>query len=85
MDYKDLAGIVGIVAFNLACIWVLFLGGADWLEGPLASGLFGAMYTRRFSGADLSAESIKMAAAVLLFLEALLVITVIIAAAAGVM
>jgi hypothetical protein len=33
MNYTLIATIAGVAALNGAALWILFFGGADWLEG----------------------------------------------------
>ena len=77
MDYKGVLTIVGLVVFNLVAVWVLFLRGADWLEG---TGLF-SWQTRWWWRADaplVSAGAFKLFAGAFLLLEVVVVIVAVI-------
>jgi hypothetical protein len=68
MSYTLIATIAGVAALNLAALWILFFGGADWLEG---TGLF-VWQTRRQWRADaptMSAGVFKAFACVAITIE----------------
>jgi hypothetical protein len=37
MSYTLIATLIGVAALNVVALWILFFGGAEWLEG---TGLF---------------------------------------------
>jgi hypothetical protein len=68
MNYKPVAIVAGLVVLNVAALWVLFFGGAMWLEG---TGLF-AWQVRRQWRADapaMSAGVFKVCACLFIVLE----------------
>jgi hypothetical protein len=79
MNFRDVATIVGLVTANLVCAWILFLGGADWLENsPVA----GAWPFRRFGFMlkypEIPAGGFKLIAGAFWFLEAVVVVIAIV-------
>ncbi len=54
---KATENIIEIVLHNIFCVWVLFLGGADWLEGTLTAGFLLHHFATRHQW---SAQGIKV-------------------------
>jgi hypothetical protein len=68
---KDVATIVVLVLFNVICVWVLFLGGADRLEGLGSYGWQNRLWSK--VNAPGSAPAFKLLAGALLVFEVIVI------------
>jgi hypothetical protein len=62
--------IAGFVIFNVVCLWILFLGGAGWLEGSFVAQIWPfRRFGFRADAPDMTAGFFKLIAGAFLAFE----------------